>query len=277
MVDKYELQPCFPFGKTKALTFSFDDGKTADRKLIRIFDKYRVKGTFHLNSGKMLEVNDGPMEEYFGSYLPKKDIKPLYCRHEVASHTSTHPYLTKLSDDEVLDEILSDRQVLEKCSKTLVTGFSYPFGDYDERIKKLLVQSGIKYARTVSNTGKFELPEDLLEWNPTCHYENASEYVDAFLNDKSGKPMLFYVWGHSYEIDAHEKWGYFRTILDKLGGHNDIWYATNKEIASYIAALKNLEISVDGKTIYNPNVQDIWCIMNGNVVEISSDEYFEIK
>lgn len=277
MIEKYNLKPCFPYGKTKALTFSFDDGKTADRKLIRIFDKYKMKGTFHLNTGNMLEVNEGVYDEMYGSYLPKSEIKPLYSRHEVASHTSTHPYLTKLTDEDVLDEILKDRSELEKLTRGLVTGFSYPFGDYDDRIKKLLKKAGITYARTVNDTGKFELPEDLFEWNPTCHYEQAFEYINDFINAKDDEIRLFYIWGHSYEIDTHEKWGYLRLLLDKLSNRKDVWYATNKEVASYIKALNNLEISVNGKIIYNPNVEDIWCIMDGKVVEIVSDAYFELK
>ncbi len=40
----------FPDGKCKAATFSYDDGVKADIKLIKIFDKYGVKGTFNLNS-----------------------------------------------------------------------------------------------------------------------------------------------------------------------------------------------------------------------------------
>ena len=38
-------------GKNKALTFSFDDGVRQDIRLIEIFNKYGLKGTFNLNSG----------------------------------------------------------------------------------------------------------------------------------------------------------------------------------------------------------------------------------
>ena len=40
----------FPEGREKALTFSYDDGVLADRKLIEIFDRYGLKGTFNLNN-----------------------------------------------------------------------------------------------------------------------------------------------------------------------------------------------------------------------------------
>lgn len=37
-------------GKTRALTFSYDDGVTQDVRLIKLFDKYGMKATFNLNS-----------------------------------------------------------------------------------------------------------------------------------------------------------------------------------------------------------------------------------
>ena len=42
---------CFPGGKHKALTMSYDDGKTQDRRLVEIFNRYGIKGTFHLTGG----------------------------------------------------------------------------------------------------------------------------------------------------------------------------------------------------------------------------------
>ena len=37
-------------GKLKAVTFSYDDGVTQDRRLIELFNKYSLKGTFNINS-----------------------------------------------------------------------------------------------------------------------------------------------------------------------------------------------------------------------------------
>ena len=42
-------------GKYKALTFSFDDGNFDDIRLIKIMNKYGIKGTFNINSGKNKE------------------------------------------------------------------------------------------------------------------------------------------------------------------------------------------------------------------------------
>ena len=42
----------FPGHKKKALTMSYDDGTIHDRRLVEIFNKYGIRGTFHLNSGR---------------------------------------------------------------------------------------------------------------------------------------------------------------------------------------------------------------------------------
>ena len=40
---------CFPEGKAKALTMSYDDGKIQDERLVSIFNRYGIRGTFNLN------------------------------------------------------------------------------------------------------------------------------------------------------------------------------------------------------------------------------------
>ena len=45
------IYKCFPLGKHKVLTMSYDDGKAADIRLTEIFRRYGIKGTFHLNAG----------------------------------------------------------------------------------------------------------------------------------------------------------------------------------------------------------------------------------
>ena len=43
----------FPEGKIKALILSFDDGPEKDHKLESLLDQYNLKGTFHINSGRL--------------------------------------------------------------------------------------------------------------------------------------------------------------------------------------------------------------------------------
>ena len=55
---------CFPNGKLKALTFSYDDGVPQDQRLAEIFDKYHIKATFNF-SGKGFYFSKEEIQNYF--------------------------------------------------------------------------------------------------------------------------------------------------------------------------------------------------------------------
>ena len=44
------IYKCFPGGKFKVLTLSYDDGKIQDRRLVDIFNKNGIRATFNVNS-----------------------------------------------------------------------------------------------------------------------------------------------------------------------------------------------------------------------------------
>jgi peptidoglycan/xylan/chitin deacetylase (PgdA/CDA1 family) len=79
-------------GKNKAITFSFDDGVTQDIRVIEILDKYGLKATFNLNSGKFgtknpYEINERIVER---TLIEPTQVKEFYKNHEVAVHTMGH-------------------------------------------------------------------------------------------------------------------------------------------------------------------------------------------
>ena len=97
----------FKDGRIKALTMSYDDGVKQDKRLIEIFDKYGIKGTFHINSG--LTTNDGRLEI--------SQIADTYKNHEVAIHGVYHYFLNQLSPQNIILEILDDRKALESITR----------------------------------------------------------------------------------------------------------------------------------------------------------------
>ena len=80
-----KLYLCFPEGKAKALTMSYDDGKWADERLVELFNRHGIRGTFNLNYGLM----ERPER------IDKDRIRQLYEGHEVATHTMTHPTIAR--------------------------------------------------------------------------------------------------------------------------------------------------------------------------------------
>ena len=45
------IYTCFPGGRHKVLTMSYDDGRQEDYRLVELFNKHGIKGTFNLNAG----------------------------------------------------------------------------------------------------------------------------------------------------------------------------------------------------------------------------------
>ncbi len=260
-----KVYTCFPGGKFKVLTMSYDDGKLEDRQLIEIFNKYGIKGTFHINSG-----------------LTEQDIriKPdefvsLYKGHEIACHTLTHPTIARCPMEYVVKEVLEDRINLEKITGAPVQGLSYPNGSYSKEIEDVLPALGIKYSRIVGNSEGFDLPVNLYEWKATCHHNhNLLELGKQFVELKKKQYLyMMYVWGHSYEFPRDNNWDLIEEFCKMAGNRDDIWYATNIEYVNYMEAASRLVFSADTSFVYNPSVMSVWVTVNGDtIVEIPGGE-----
>ena len=218
-------------GKTKALTFSYDDGVESDRKLVSILNKYGMKCTFNLNSGLMTRASNWNYNGFQVFHINATAIGDLYAGHEIASHTLTHADLIYLDDDTVSNEILTDRKHLQSMFGQPIRGMAYPVGYYDERVEKIAGQCGILYARTTVSTHSFGIPDDLLAYHPTCHHddEDLFELAKRFLELETETPQVFYVWGHSYEFDGKKNWDRLERFCELMAGRQDIDYCTNSE------------------------------------------------
>ena len=66
--------------------------------------------------------------------------------HEIASHSHTHPYdLTRLSTEQIRDELVRSKDVLEEVSGTAVTGFRAPGYTITDDVLDELVSAGYAY------------------------------------------------------------------------------------------------------------------------------------
>lgn len=151
---------------------------------------------------------------------------------------------------------------------------AYPYGWYSGELEKVLAMCGIVYSRTVCSTYEFELPDNWLEWHPTCHHD-ADELMDLaeeFVRMKpQDTPKLFYVWGHTFEFERNDNWDVIEEFMKKVSGKDDIWYATNMEIYEYVKAYESLDISADGRRIVNPSKIPVWVEIDGTLYEIKDE------
>ncbi len=254
----------YPQGKKKALTMSYDDGQVFDRRLVEIFNKYGIRGTFHLNSGTL----DGDI------FIKASEVSELYKGHEISAHSLTHPYLTALPADMAVTEMVEDRRRLEALAGYPVRGMSYPFGAYSNELIASLPGCGIEYSRTVNSHGGFQLPENFLTWHPTCHHgQNLMEKAKALINQPPWAKMpLLYVWGHSFEFDRGNNWELIEEFCKFISGDESVWYATNIEIMDYIKAMRGLRFSVDSRIVNNPSATPVWIGVDGEPVKIGAGQ-----
>ena len=220
----------WPGFKRKALTLSYDDGTVFDKKLIEILDKNGIKCTFNLNSGRFLQDRRMSREESIELYSGSA--------HEVATHGVYHIPLDKVGAPVAMNDILNDRVALEEMFGTLIQGIAYAFGTYTDEVMDVAKKCGIKYGRTIKPTEKFDLPDNWLCWNPTCSHGHprlmdlAREFTEYQFGTSyiSKKPLLFYLWGHSYSFNDNDNWDVIERFCEYMGGRDDVWYATNIEI-----------------------------------------------
>jgi peptidoglycan/xylan/chitin deacetylase (PgdA/CDA1 family) len=226
----------FPNGKMKALTLSYDDGVEQDRRLVEILNRHGIKAAFNLNSGVQSGASSWVNKDGEGRDVPVRrmnvrGLAELYAGHEIAVHGLTHPRLEMLDGESLRNELEQDKLNLERIFGTPVYGMAYPFGTYNDRVLKAVAACGLKYGRGVKSSYSFDLPEDLLTYQPSCHHADPRlmELAEQFIKLRPACPQVFYVWGHSYEFDTGRNWDLIEDFCRLMANRDDIFYATNAQ------------------------------------------------
>lgn len=104
----------------KQIAISFDAawGNDDTEQLINILAEYEVPATFFV----------------VGAWVDKypESVKQLSdAGHQVQNHSNTHPYMTGLSSEQIIDELESCNKKIENVTGKRPTLFRPPYGDYD--------------------------------------------------------------------------------------------------------------------------------------------------
>lgn len=278
------MQLRFPGGLAKALTLSYDDAVIEDERLISIMKEGGLKGTFNVNSGIYSpEGYERPTGEWRHCRMSLSEAQKLYSDSgmEVAFHSYTHPHLESLPAPQAAYEIVRDRATLEEQYGVIVRGGAYPFGTYNDETVAALRDAGLVYCRTTKATERFDIPTDWLRMPATCHHANkrlgelTKTFTDA--NPQAGDaPMLFYLWGHSYEFERDNNWEIIENFAADIGNRSDVWYATNIEVYDYVDAWNHLIFSMNMKKAYNPTVTDLWFTRGGKTYCVKAGEQIDL-
>lgn len=271
----------FADGRAKTLTLSYDDGVQQDEKLISIMKKNGLKGTFNLNSGVFAPEGTVYPAGQIHRRLTEKQAAALYSDPDVepALHGLTHPWFEQLTPNRMVYEAAKDRENLERIFDRIVTGMAYPYGTFSDDVVRVLKDCGVTYSRTVIETEGFAMPSDWLRLNSTCHHTNPKlmPLLNKFLEAKPARsPMMFYLWGHSYEFEQADNWNVIEEFAAQAGGHDDVWYATNGEICDYCRDFNRMIFTMDSRMVFNPTARRLWfsaggkdyCIEGGQTIRL---------
>jgi len=217
----------------KYLTFSFDDCEIYDRILCNMFRKYGMKATFFLISEQLgFRCNFHRYgEDIVVERISTDELCKTYEGMEIATHTAKH----RCPIDDLENAVIKSADYLSTLCGYEVKGMAYPGGAYTDKHIERLKALGMRYARTTQCTKNFAVPAEWLAWHPTCKYDDECifELAERFLAYQGDEPVIFHIYGHSYEMTRKEarcSFAGFELLLKKLSGRDDISYATNIEI-----------------------------------------------
>jgi peptidoglycan/xylan/chitin deacetylase (PgdA/CDA1 family) len=93
------------------------------------------------------EMREGELREPLMDAAQVRDW--LRAGHRIGSHSLSHPYLTRLSRRDAREEVVASKKKLEDTFGVPVEDFSYPYGDWNEAVRDLVVEAGYQTACTV--------------------------------------------------------------------------------------------------------------------------------
>lgn len=116
--------------KLASLSFDAAWGNEDTGQLIEILEKYNVKATFFV-------VGDWA-EKY------PESVKQLHdAGHEVMNHSNKHDHMPKLSRDQIIADINSCNDKIEKVTGVRPALFRPPYGEYDDKLVTALKSLGM--------------------------------------------------------------------------------------------------------------------------------------
>jgi peptidoglycan/xylan/chitin deacetylase (PgdA/CDA1 family) len=222
------------------ITTSWDDGTVTDLKLAELLQKYGIKATFYIS--KVPSQN----------LLKETELKELDKNIELGAHTMSHPDLTNIPLSEAKREIEDSKKYLEELLGHSAAMFCYPYGRYNEDVKKIVKDCGFIGARTCDPRG-FNLPEDPYAWHITLFASNDSPLMalkiwwrfrlwkpGSLLDWESRAKSLFdlalekggvyHMYGHSMAQKRNDEWDKLERVFAYISNREKVQYMTNGEI-----------------------------------------------
>jgi peptidoglycan/xylan/chitin deacetylase (PgdA/CDA1 family) len=144
----------------RTVVLSVDDGyHTVFTNIYPLLRRYRMPMTLGV-IGNYLR-GGSPAYNPSAGFMRKSEIREMLdsCAIEIASHSLSHPFLTRLDSTTAWREIRASKLALESLFGEEVVTFVYPYGDLDDRTVRMVRAAGYRMGRAV-RPGRVDLATD---------------------------------------------------------------------------------------------------------------------
>lgn len=133
---------------------SYDDGPSPYTPLLLDFlDQQQITTTFFVVGSRVLSRPQMLQSEYMAG-------------HQISVHTWSHPYLTTLTNEEIVAELGWSKQVIKDTIGVTPNTFRPPYGDIDDRVRAIAAQMGLTPIIWSSITANGTTTDfDTTDWN----------------------------------------------------------------------------------------------------------------
>lgn len=127
-----DLPPC-------PIALTFDDGYvSAYQNAVPILQQYGLRATFYVPTSFISQTEE---------YMNWDQVRDLIAKGMwIGSHSVTHPFLGRLSQLSVQQQITESRAILEARLGIPITTFAYPFGSLSSSVESAVKEAGYKAA-----------------------------------------------------------------------------------------------------------------------------------
>ncbi|MCR4325554.1 MAG: polysaccharide deacetylase family protein [Patescibacteria group bacterium] len=242
------------------ITTSWDDGDALDMRVAQTLDGFGVKGTFYIPRC------------YGARRISEDDIRSLAKRHEIGSHTLTHPDMTTISREQKHAEAAGSKEWLEGVTGKSVEMFCYPGGQYDEETIEVVREAGYKGARTAKapvagspfdpyrfgvSLTFFPRPFTRFDYALAGYrrllapiapalpvfisgeswqkYPSFGQHIIDIFEEAHRDGGIFHLYGHSWANTRYGMWPLLERVLKHIGGREDCEYMTNGEVVERLS------------------------------------------
>lgn len=146
---------------------------------LTIDDTYK---SFYQNGLKLFKEYNYPFtlfvyveatENRYGDFMTWDELKEVKKYGEVELHSYSHPSLIKLSNEDIAKDTQKAIDIFEKNMGYKAKIYSYPFGEYDDRVKNEILKFGFDSILN-QNNGSVNSKSDIFDINRIALVENVN-------------------------------------------------------------------------------------------------------